>query len=224
MGFYQKAYPGRDEAMAHAYRSGHYTLQAVGDYVGVSYATVSRPVKSLEENMWNVGPDPVTFRYLCLCNIDKWIENTLPNYSYTCPVCNSIVSEGLDVCKICGCPAITTQKELNWLKETWHAKDNGKPIDNLNNPYHSHVYTKSDIWKIISFFLFTSALIYTITLFFLSKTFSPHSIIGDEIAINILRIILIVALMTPALLTFIFIRKIKNMHNKRINKDNLDVM
>ena len=49
--FYQKAYPSRDETMAQAYRGGHYTLQSVGDHFGVSYATVSRAVKLLEEHV-----------------------------------------------------------------------------------------------------------------------------------------------------------------------------
>jgi putative transposase len=31
--------------MAEAYRSGHYTLKNIGDYFGVSYATVSRALK-----------------------------------------------------------------------------------------------------------------------------------------------------------------------------------
>jgi REP element-mobilizing transposase RayT len=38
----------RDEGMAQAYRSGHYTLAQVGEYFGVSYATVSRAVKQAE--------------------------------------------------------------------------------------------------------------------------------------------------------------------------------
>lgn len=39
-----------DEAMAQAYLSGHYTLAQVGEYFGVSYATVSRAVKWAEES------------------------------------------------------------------------------------------------------------------------------------------------------------------------------
>ena len=38
----------RKEGMAQAYRSGHYTLAQVGEYFGVSYATVSRAVKQAE--------------------------------------------------------------------------------------------------------------------------------------------------------------------------------
>lgn len=34
--------------MAEAYRSGHYTLKEVGDYFGVSYATVSRALKAFD--------------------------------------------------------------------------------------------------------------------------------------------------------------------------------
>jgi len=36
------------EGMAQAYRSGHYTLKQVGAHFGVSYATVSRAVKQME--------------------------------------------------------------------------------------------------------------------------------------------------------------------------------
>ncbi len=35
-------YKTRDECIAQAYWSGHYTLAQVGEYFGVSYATVSR--------------------------------------------------------------------------------------------------------------------------------------------------------------------------------------
>ena len=42
---YQEKYPIRNQAMAEAYMSGHYTLKIVGDFFGVSYATVSRAVK-----------------------------------------------------------------------------------------------------------------------------------------------------------------------------------
>lgn len=38
----------RDESMAQAYLSGHYTLEQVGKHFGVSYATVSRAVKQME--------------------------------------------------------------------------------------------------------------------------------------------------------------------------------
>ena len=41
----------RDEAMAYAYLSGHYTLAEVGNWFGVSYATVSRAVKAVECKM-----------------------------------------------------------------------------------------------------------------------------------------------------------------------------
>jgi REP element-mobilizing transposase RayT len=43
--YYHHKYSTRNLAMAEAYRSGHYTLKAVGDYFGVSYATVSRALK-----------------------------------------------------------------------------------------------------------------------------------------------------------------------------------
>ena len=49
--YYKKRYPIRNEAMAKAYLSGHYTLEAVGEIFGVSYATVSRAVKSIECEM-----------------------------------------------------------------------------------------------------------------------------------------------------------------------------
>jgi hypothetical protein len=39
----------RDESMAQAYLSGYYTLAQVGEYFGVSYATVSRAVKKAEK-------------------------------------------------------------------------------------------------------------------------------------------------------------------------------
>jgi len=41
----------RNTAMAKAYLSGHYTLEVVGEYFNVSYATVSRAVKSYECQM-----------------------------------------------------------------------------------------------------------------------------------------------------------------------------
>lgn len=46
--FFSEHYTSRNESMAHAYLSGHYTLSEVGKYFGVSYATVSRAVKMLE--------------------------------------------------------------------------------------------------------------------------------------------------------------------------------
>jgi len=49
--YYEKRYSFRDEAMAHAYLSGHYTLMDVGEWFGVSYATVSRAVKLYESNV-----------------------------------------------------------------------------------------------------------------------------------------------------------------------------
>ena len=47
--YYKQQYSNRQEAMAKAYLSGHYTLSEVGEVFGVSYATVSRAVKSFEE-------------------------------------------------------------------------------------------------------------------------------------------------------------------------------
>jgi len=49
--YYQNKYPHRNEAMASAYLSGHYTLQAVGAKFNVSYGTVSRAVKVFECEM-----------------------------------------------------------------------------------------------------------------------------------------------------------------------------
>lgn len=48
LAYFAECYKTRDESMAHAYRSGHYTLEQVGEYFGVSYATVSRAVKQIE--------------------------------------------------------------------------------------------------------------------------------------------------------------------------------
>lgn len=48
LGYFADRYRSRDASMAHAYLSGHYTLEQVGEYFGVSYATVSRAVKLLE--------------------------------------------------------------------------------------------------------------------------------------------------------------------------------
>lgn len=44
--YYSERYAVRSEAMAAAYRSGHYSLQQVGRHFGVSSATVSRAVKA----------------------------------------------------------------------------------------------------------------------------------------------------------------------------------
>ena len=48
LGYYQERFSDRNVAMAKAYRSGHYTLKQVGEYFSVSYATVSRAVKTFE--------------------------------------------------------------------------------------------------------------------------------------------------------------------------------
>jgi REP element-mobilizing transposase RayT len=47
LSFYADNFP-KKEAMAKAYLSGHYTLTQVGEHFGVSYATVSRATKALE--------------------------------------------------------------------------------------------------------------------------------------------------------------------------------
>ena len=49
LNYYQDQYAERNRAMAEAYLSGHYSLRQVGEYFGVSYATVSRAVKVLEK-------------------------------------------------------------------------------------------------------------------------------------------------------------------------------
>lgn len=48
LSYFAKHYSSRDESMAQAYLSGHYTLEQVGLHFGVSYATVSRAVKQAE--------------------------------------------------------------------------------------------------------------------------------------------------------------------------------
>lgn len=48
LSWFAERYKGRDESMSQAYFSGHYTLEQVGEYFGVSYATVSRAVKRAE--------------------------------------------------------------------------------------------------------------------------------------------------------------------------------
>jgi REP element-mobilizing transposase RayT len=48
LAFFQKKYRERNQSMAEAYRSGHFTLKQIGNYFGVSYATVSRAVKKYE--------------------------------------------------------------------------------------------------------------------------------------------------------------------------------
>lgn len=50
---FEKRYADRNESMARAYLSGHYTLEQVGEHFGVSYATVSRAVKQLESGEGN---------------------------------------------------------------------------------------------------------------------------------------------------------------------------
>ena len=48
---YEKRFRDRKRAMAAGYLSGHYTLEQVGAYFGVSYATVSRAVKRYEKDV-----------------------------------------------------------------------------------------------------------------------------------------------------------------------------
>ena len=42
LNFYKLKYQNRNQAMAEAYKSGHYTLKAIGDYFSVGKSTVSR--------------------------------------------------------------------------------------------------------------------------------------------------------------------------------------
>jgi len=48
---YEKKFSDRKRAMAIAYLSGHYTLEQVGEYFGISHATVSRAVKQYEKDV-----------------------------------------------------------------------------------------------------------------------------------------------------------------------------
>ena len=45
---YEVTYPSRHEAMARAYRSGAYTMKAIGEHFGVHYMTVSRVMRRAE--------------------------------------------------------------------------------------------------------------------------------------------------------------------------------
>ena len=54
LAYFAERYKSRNESMAHAYLSGHYTLTQVGDYFDMSYATVSRAVKQIEKDSENV--------------------------------------------------------------------------------------------------------------------------------------------------------------------------
>ena len=45
---YQQKYPDRNAAMAHAYRSGAYTMAQIADFFKVHYMTVSRAVRAVE--------------------------------------------------------------------------------------------------------------------------------------------------------------------------------
>jgi len=54
LSYFAERYKTRDERMTQAYWSGHYTLAQVGEYFGVSYATVSRALKQTEKRVNNV--------------------------------------------------------------------------------------------------------------------------------------------------------------------------
>ena len=55
LSYFEERYKSRDESMAQAYLSGHYSLEQVGEHFGVSYATVSRAVKKKERREENDG-------------------------------------------------------------------------------------------------------------------------------------------------------------------------
>lgn len=46
---YEQRYTDRNEAMAHAYQSGAYTMAAIAEHFGVHYMTVSRAVRAYEK-------------------------------------------------------------------------------------------------------------------------------------------------------------------------------
>lgn len=49
--YYASRYPDRDRALAEAYRTGAYSMQAIADHFGVSRMTVSRAVKRFEPSL-----------------------------------------------------------------------------------------------------------------------------------------------------------------------------
>ena len=51
LAFYQKRHRDPKMAMASAYATGDYTMQAIADFFGVHYATVSRAVKRHDGNV-----------------------------------------------------------------------------------------------------------------------------------------------------------------------------
>ncbi len=46
IGFYEKKYANRDEAIVKAYASGGYSMKTIGDYFGLHYSRVSRVIKA----------------------------------------------------------------------------------------------------------------------------------------------------------------------------------
>ena len=54
LSYFSERYQTRDHSLSQAYWSGHYTLAQVGEYFGVSYATVSRAVKQAENRKGDV--------------------------------------------------------------------------------------------------------------------------------------------------------------------------
>ena len=75
LGYYEGKYSEKKRAMVEAYCSGGYTLQQVGAYFGVSYATVSRAVKAwrvvsvVRSDSWILGIDGIT-----LDDYPKWAQ------------------------------------------------------------------------------------------------------------------------------------------------------
>lgn len=51
---YAEQFPDRDRAMAEAYRTGAYSMQAIADHFGVGRTTVSRAVKKHRLDCFNV--------------------------------------------------------------------------------------------------------------------------------------------------------------------------
>ncbi|WP_126455863.1 REP-associated tyrosine transposase [Sulfuriflexus mobilis] len=48
LSFYEKKFPDRNTAITHAYRSGGYSMEEVGEYFGLHYSRVSRIIRNVE--------------------------------------------------------------------------------------------------------------------------------------------------------------------------------
>lgn len=53
--YYASQYAERDQALAEAYRSGGYSMQAIAEHFGISRMTVSRAVKLQEDKLGSAG-------------------------------------------------------------------------------------------------------------------------------------------------------------------------